>query len=240
MILLCKFFCCYSFFYYFHSFQVYTRAIKLFSPISNYATIRIINWRYKMSISSCGMNMSCGCQGDQSIFKMLAILSALTLIGAFGWEYYTDLKPCILCVYERYPYGVALLVSLFALWRNQKCSTKMALAALTVTFLVSLGLSCYHIAVEQNLLGAPAACMTEMTAVQSVFDVAQQVAVAPSRLPCDQAAITIFGLSLSVYNAMVSLLILIVLVRWSRKRNTCVAECCSSNSCSTNNQNPSR
>ena len=191
-----------------------------------------------MNMSSCGVNMNCGCQGDKCIFKMIAVLGAFALMGAFGWEYYTNLKPCILCVYERYPYGVALLVSLFALWHKKSCTNKWSVTLLTVIFLASLGLSVYHIGVEQQWFTVPEACVTSVTAVLSVFDVAQQVTAAPSRLPCDQAAITILGLSLSVYNAMVSLLILIGLVRWSRKRNTCVAECCPSNSCSTHTQNP--
>jgi disulfide bond formation protein DsbB len=186
-------------------------------------------------MSSCGMNMGCNCRGDASIFKLVTLISLIALGAVFAWEYSATIKPCILCVYERYPYGAALVVSIFALWHRK--NSKLMLHLLTFIFLISLGLSCYHIAVEQNLLGAPAACMTEMTGVHSVFDVAQQVGAASTRLPCNQAAITFLGLSLTVYNAIVSFLLVVGLIGWSRKRNTCVAECCSSNSCSTNTQN---
>lgn len=188
-------------------------------------------------MSCCGMNMSCSCQGDKSIFKLVTLISLVVLGSVFAWEYFSSIKPCILCIYERYPYGAALLVSVYALWcqKNTKCMLKL----LMLIFLISLGLSAYHIAVEQQWVIVPEACVTSMANVQSVYDVAQQVSTAPTRLPCDQAAITFLGLSLTVYNAIVSFLLAVGLISWFRKRNMCVAECCSSNSCSTDTQNTS-
>ena len=177
----------------------------------------------------CGVNVECGCRRAASIFKIISFISVITLVAVFAWEYSTTIQPCILCVYERYPYGAALVLSIFALWRRNHCTTKLMMWLLTLVFLASLGLSGYHVAVEQHWLGSPAACMTNTTGVQSVYDVMQQVNAASTRLPCDQAGIMFLGLSLSVYNAIVSFLLFIGLVGWARRRNSCVSECCASN-----------
>lgn len=180
-------------------------------------------------MSCCGMNMDCGCQGDKSIFKLIILISLIALGAVFAWEMTSTIKPCILCVYERYPYGIALVLSIFAMWRCRSCTTKMALWLLTLVFLTSLGLAVYHMGVEYRWFSAPAACLTNATGVQTIYDVMRQVGDASTRLPCDQPALTFLGLSLSVYNAIISFLLVCGLINWIRKRNSRVAECCPSN-----------
>ena len=46
---------------------------------------------------------------------LAAGLSAAMLVGAFYFQYVAGLFPCELCLYQRWPYGVAIVLALLAL-----------------------------------------------------------------------------------------------------------------------------
>jgi hypothetical protein len=54
------------------------------------------------------------------IFILLFLGSGLALIGALISQYIFDYQPCILCIYQRIPFGVIILLSLTALILRKK------------------------------------------------------------------------------------------------------------------------
>ena len=76
--------------------------------------------------------------------------STATLGTAFLFQYAGGFAPCVLCVYERYPYGVAMALALlaFALGDGRARGAVLALAALA--FAVGAGIGCFHVGVEQH------------------------------------------------------------------------------------------
>ena len=76
--------------------------------------------------------------------------SVATLGGAFLFQYVGGLAPCILCIYERIPYGAAIALALLALCLGDGRARGAALLLCALAFAVDAGISVFHVGVEQH------------------------------------------------------------------------------------------
>jgi disulfide bond formation protein DsbB len=136
-----------------------------------------------------------------------ACASAAMLAGAHAFETFGGLAPCHLCLLQRDVYWVALSVGVvgFALgYMRVAWARRAADALLAVIFLVSMGLAAYHAGVEWKWWPGPASCTggghVDINQLQAFMHGAKA-----SEPQCDQAAWTMFGLSMAGYNAIISL-----------------------------------
>jgi disulfide bond formation protein DsbB len=135
---------------------------------------------------------------------LIAAASILVLAAAFAFQYLGGLQPCVLCIYQRYPYGVAIALGVigFLLPRGRAQSVLLGLAALV--FLVDAGIAAFHVGVEQHWWEGTAACGGAAPAVpQSLGSLMQSLAKEPVR--CDAIAWSMFGVSMAGYNFLVAL-----------------------------------
>jgi disulfide bond formation protein DsbB len=120
---------------------------------------------------------------------------------AFVLQYGWGLAPCNLCVWERYPYGVALLAALLGPVLGRP---RLGLAIAGLALLGNAGLSAYHVGVEEGIFALPEGCIVTGTA-DSVEALRAQLAQATPR--CDQVSAQWLGLSLAAWNAVLALLL---------------------------------
>jgi len=145
-----------------------------------------------------------------SLYFFALILAAcfIALTTAFMAQYFFDLKPCVLCVYERYPYVISGGVALIGLLGNvQKESHAIALLSICVlSFSAGFLLSLYHVGVEHHLFSLTAACggRDDLTG-ETVETLRQQLMGAPV-VRCDIVAWRFLGRSLTEFNALFSFL----------------------------------
>ena len=78
--------------------------------------------------------------------KMIFGFILLTIISFFSLEFIFLLKPCELCLWQRLPYYLSLIIII--LFKKNK---KISLSLLLITFICAIGLSVFHILVEQNI-----------------------------------------------------------------------------------------
>ena len=93
---------------------------------------------------------------NKKILFSLLIFITLILISAFLIEYRLDHKPCKLCIYQRIPYFVAVLLILKMLLTTSY--QKITLFILALTFLVSASLAFYHFGIEQGFFSESLIC----------------------------------------------------------------------------------
>ena len=81
-------------------------------------------------------------------FKIIFLFSFIALISAFFIEYILGHQPCNLCILERIPYGLSLVLisTIFILRKNEK----FFILLLIITFVFSLAISFYHYGIEQG------------------------------------------------------------------------------------------
>lgn len=78
---------------------------------------------------------------------MLASITALS--AAFIGEHIFNLKPCNLCVYQRYPFAIGIILGFIGvILYKHKAIARALLAVLGVNFLINSAIAFYHTGVE--------------------------------------------------------------------------------------------
>ncbi len=136
---------------------------------------------------------------------LLILAACVTALGiVFAMEHLGGLKPCPLCITQRWPYGVALALSAMALSPGAAGTPKrLLLAGCAITFLIGAGIGGYHTGVEQGWLEGPTSCTGEPARAATIEALRAQLMATPV-VRCDKIPWSLFGISLAGYNALLA------------------------------------
>ena len=140
------------------------------------------------------------------LIKLILLISIIALISAFFIEYILGHQPCNLCILERIPYFLAIIVILL----NYKFVQfeKFFILLLTIIFLFGTILSLYHLGIEQGFVQESLVCdLKSGSNLLSKEEILKQLQ--EKNVSCKDVTFKIFGLSLTTYNILISLLITI-------------------------------
>jgi disulfide bond formation protein DsbB len=137
--------------------------------------------------------------------RSLAILaaasgSAALLVGAFAFQYLGGLAPCPMCIWQRYPHVIAVIIGVLALAMPGRILPGLGAA----TAMVGAGLGLYHTGVERGWWDGPGTCSAGDIGNLSAEDLMAQIMSAPL-VRCDEVAWSMLGLSMASWNAVASL-----------------------------------
>ena len=144
---------------------------------------------------------------NKSLFlNLILFVSFVALLSAFFIEYILGHQPCNLCILERIPYIIAIVIILL----NYKFSQfeKIFLVLLVIVFLTATILSVYHFGIEKGFIEESLVCDlkngSEVTSKEEILKQLQE-----QKVSCKDVTFKIFGLSLTTYNIVISILITI-------------------------------
>jgi len=93
---------------------------------------------------------------------LIAVGGVATILGAWFFQYGLGLKPCPLCLEQRYAYYFAIPLAVLVLLGEQVGSKRKvlitALAVIAAGMLWNAGLGTYHAGVEWKLWAGPTEC----------------------------------------------------------------------------------
>ena len=151
---------------------------------------------------------------DQNIKKFFIIVfttSFFSLAVALYVEYVLGFKPCILCIYQRIPYAIALLISLIAFFNDNK---KTLLVILGLTFVASVLLSGYHVGIEKGIFEPIFSCTGDnINALEKEEILKSLNNIQPD---CRDVDFSLFGISLATLNFIISFVFTMVIVYISK------------------------
>ena len=131
-------------------------------------------------------------------------------MSAYFIEYILGYQPCNLCLYERIPYFLAILI-LLANFKYNKLEKYFILFLIIIFFIATL-LSLYHLGIEQGLIEESLLCNLEKgTNIIDKNEILKQLQ--QKNISCKDVAFKIFGLSLTSFNIIISLLLTISLTK---------------------------
>jgi disulfide bond formation protein DsbB len=134
----------------------------------------------------------------------LLVASAGSLLAAFFFQYVVGLQPCILCIWQRWPYAAVIVLTILVLTAAHAPKLRAALLALCgVALLIGGGVAAFHVGVEQHWWTGTPNCGVPDTA-NSIEALRAQIMAAPV-VRCDQVAWSLFGISMAGYNILISL-----------------------------------
>jgi len=140
------------------------------------------------------------------LIKFIFLISTIALASAFFIEYKLGHQPCNLCILERIPYLLAIILILLNYKFNHL--EKYFLILLIIVFFIATILSLYHLGIEQGFIQESMVCdLKSGSNLLSKEDILKQLQ--EKSVSCKDVTFKIFGLSLTTYNILISLLITI-------------------------------
>src|SRR5947208_6764505 len=89
---------------------------------------------------------------------LVLIASAMVLGAALLSEYWGGLAPCELCLLQRWPWVVAIVISLVTLFAGGRSALPWIALVLAPVFAFGVVVAFYHVGVEQHWFAGPTAC----------------------------------------------------------------------------------
>jgi disulfide bond formation protein DsbB len=140
---------------------------------------------------------------------LITAIAAATLAGAWFFQLVLDIRPCPLCLEQRYAYYLAIplgaLTALAAAKDVSRAVVLVGLAVLAVATLANAGLATYHAGVEWHFWQGPTDCTGEIGNLGSARDLLARLDTVKV-VRCDEVQWKFLGLSLAGYNVLISLL----------------------------------
>ena len=143
------------------------------------------------------------------LIVILAIIS-LTIISALIIQYWLGHDPCKLCLYERIPYFLSMLLIIKILFIKKY--EKITLLILSIIFIISFILAFYHFGIEQGFFSESLACAApDLSKTLSKEQLLEQLK--QSNISCKDVSFRILGLSLAAINTIFSLVLSVIFIR---------------------------
>ena len=146
----------------------------------------------------------------EQYLKIILLFSFIAITSAYFIEYVLGYQPCNLCLIERIPYGlsIVLIITILVLKKNQK----FLVLLLILTFIFSLAISLYHFGIEQGFFQESSICgvtnFNENITKEDLLEQFNKITIS-----CKDVTFSILGLSLTSINVVISLIFTITLLR---------------------------
>ena len=146
----------------------------------------------------------------KKILILTFLISLFALISAYLIEYILGHQPCNLCLIERIPYMVALIIIIINYKFNHL--ERYLILLLVFIFLASTLISLYHFGIEQGFIKESLVCdLKNSSKILSKEEILQQLQ--QKIVSCKDVTFKILGFSLTTLNIIISLLITIVFTK---------------------------
>ena len=148
---------------------------------------------------------------SNNIFLIFILfIISLTIISALVIQYWLDHEPCKLCIYQRIPYFLSMLLIIKILFFKKY--EKITLLILSLVFFSSATLAFYHFGIEQGFFDESLVCKAEnLSRTLSKEQVLEQLK--QNSISCKNVSFRIFGLSLAAFNAIFSVILSAIFIK---------------------------
>ena len=143
-------------------------------------------------------------------FKIIFFISLISIISAFFIEYVLGYQPCNLCLIQRIPYLLCLILIILNYY--QKKNEKFIILLLILSFSFSFLISFYHFGIEQGFFEESTVCKMKNTSdIISKEELLKQLQL--KTVSCKDVTFRILGFSLTTFNMFISLILVILLLK---------------------------
>ena len=145
-----------------------------------------------------------------SFLKIIFFISLISLSSALFIEYVLGHQPCNLCLMQRIPYGLSIILIILNYFFKK--NEKLIILLLILIFFFSFAISIYHLGIEQGLFKESGVCGSKnMTGIISKEEILKQLQ--EKTVSCKDVTFRIFGLSLTSINILLSLILITLLTK---------------------------
>ncbi len=138
---------------------------------------------------------------------LLLAISAAAILIALSSQVWGGLQPCLLCTWQRWAHGAAILLALVALTAALLGHGRGAGLFTLLTGLAALagtGIALYHVGVEQHWWAGTTGCGAGALSSAGGLDALREQIEAAPIVRCSDVPWSLFGISMAGYNALLS------------------------------------
>ena len=144
------------------------------------------------------------------ILIVILFFVSLVLISAFVIEYGLGHQPCKLCIYERIPYILSILLIIKILFFKKY--EKITLFILFLIFIASAVLAFYHFGIEQGFFSETFVCKVgDLSGTSSKEQLLEQLN--KNSISCKEVSFRVLGLSLATINTILSIILSVIFLK---------------------------
>ena len=146
-----------------------------------------------------------------SFYSLILLFSLFTILSALYIEHILLIPACKLCLYQRIPYILTIIISFFGFFFSKN---KIWLYLLIITFSGSIIISGYHLGIENSVFTEFSGCTNDNL---DTIDKSKLLDSLSNILPnCKNVNFRIFGFSLATINFIISIAFLVITIKYLR------------------------
>ena len=146
----------------------------------------------------------------ETYLKIIFFISLISVISAYFIEFILGHKPCNLCLIERIPYVLSIILIILNYFFKK--NERFIILLLCLIFVFSFIISLYHFGIEQGFFEESMVCRSK-----NVLDIISKEELLKQlqekTVSCKDVTFRIFGISLTAFNSIISLFLFIFLIR---------------------------
>ena len=147
---------------------------------------------------------------NKTILNLILLFSIFALLSAYFVQYILGHQPCNLCLIERIPYILVIVVIILSFMFKKY--EKIYLISLSLIFISASIISFYHFGIEQGFIKESLVCDlsskgNNLTTEGLLKELKEQT------ISCKDVTFRVLGLSLATINTIISFLLSIILLK---------------------------
>tara|TARA_B110000438_G_C15474661_1_gene504619 strand:+ start:166 stop:651 length:486 start_codon:yes stop_codon:yes gene_type:complete len=147
---------------------------------------------------------------NKTILNLILLFSIFALLTAYFIQYVLGHQPCNLCLIERVPYILTIIIITLTL--IFKKFEKICLIILALIFVSAMFISIYHFGIEQGFINESLVCdLKNKSGSLTTEDLLKELK--EKTISCKDVTFKIFGLSLATINIIISLILSIIITK---------------------------
>ena len=145
----------------------------------------------------------------KNLIIITLILSITAVVIALISQYFFNLLPCKLCLYQRYFYYLIIVIGILALIINKH--HQKFLITMLICYVLNALTAFYHSLVEKKILAGPNNCGSSSKQFDNLEQLAQTIKQTPA-ISCANPTFLLFNLSFTNYNLIYCAIIVILML----------------------------
>ena len=147
---------------------------------------------------------------NKKIFNLILLFNMFALFTAYFIQYVLKHQPCNLCLIERIPYIISIIIiSICLIFKKFE---RISLIFLSIVFFSATLISFYHFGIEQGFIEESLVCELNINnnilTKETLLNQLKKVPVS-----CKNVTFKLFGLSLATFNIFISLILSAIIMK---------------------------
>ncbi len=147
---------------------------------------------------------------NRLLLNGVLVFSILTLCAAYFIQYFLGHEPCNLCLIERIPYVVAIILISLVLFLEKY--EKIISIIIGLFFIFGAIISMYHVGIEKEIFSETLLCNVSNTldnpSSEEILKELQKKTIS-----CKEVTFSLFGVSLATFNTLISILLAVIMFK---------------------------